>query len=52
MLVFRKVVDIFSICCKFFLTDKKEVRYRVLTVVGMKMIVFWDVAPCSLIEIY
>jgi hypothetical protein len=27
------------------------VRFRVLTA-SMKMTVFWDVAPCSLIEIY
>jgi hypothetical protein len=25
---------------------------QVLTVANMKMAVFWDVAPCSLIEVY
>jgi hypothetical protein len=28
------------------------VRFQVLTVASMKMVVFWDVAPCSLAEIY
>jgi hypothetical protein len=27
-------------------------RFQVLTVSGMKMIVFWDVAACSLAEVY
>jgi hypothetical protein len=27
------------------------VRYRVLTATNMKMTVFWDVAPCSLVDI-
>jgi hypothetical protein len=29
----------------------KTVRFHILTAVSMKMTVFWDVAPCSLIEI-
>jgi hypothetical protein len=28
------------------------VRFQVLTAASMKMTVFWDVAPCSLVEIY
>jgi hypothetical protein len=28
------------------------VRFQVLTAVSMKMTVFWDVAPCSLVEVY
>jgi hypothetical protein len=28
------------------------VRFQVLTAASMKIIVFWDVAPCSLIEVY
>jgi hypothetical protein len=29
------------------LSKKNEVGFEVLTVVGMKMAVFWVVAPCS-----
>jgi hypothetical protein len=28
------------------------IGFEILTVVGMKMAVFWVVAPCSLVEIY
>jgi hypothetical protein len=28
------------------------VRFQVLTAAGMKMSFFWDVAPCSLVEVY
>jgi hypothetical protein len=28
------------------------VRYQVLTAASMKMTAFWDIAPCSLAEIY
>jgi hypothetical protein len=28
------------------------VRFQVLMAVSMKMIAFWDIAPCSLVEIY
>jgi hypothetical protein len=28
------------------------VRFQVLTAVSMKMVGFWDVAPCSLVEVY
>jgi hypothetical protein len=28
------------------------VRFQVLTVASMKVTVFWDVAPCSLLEVY
>jgi hypothetical protein len=28
------------------------VRFQVLTAANMKMTVFWDVAPCSLVEVY
>jgi hypothetical protein len=29
-----------------------EVRFEVLTAVSTKMVVFWVVAPCSLVEVY
>jgi hypothetical protein len=29
-----------------------EVRFQVLAETNMKMIVFWDVGPCSLVEVY
>jgi hypothetical protein len=29
-----------------------KVRFQVLTAAGMKVIAFWDVAPCSLVEVY
>jgi hypothetical protein len=32
-------------------TDMKNVRFQVLTAANMKIIVFWDVAPCSLVEV-
>jgi hypothetical protein len=28
------------------------VRFQVLTAASMKIAVFWDVAPCSLVEVY
>jgi hypothetical protein len=27
-------------------------RFQFLTAVSLKMAVFWDVAPCSLVEVY
>jgi hypothetical protein len=27
-------------------------RFQVLTAMSMKVTVFWDVAPCSLVEVY
>jgi hypothetical protein len=38
----------------FFLSfvNREPVRFQVLTVVNMKMAVFWVVAPCSLVEVY
>jgi hypothetical protein len=30
----------------------KKVRSQILTVASVKMIVFGDVAPCSLVEVY
>jgi hypothetical protein len=50
-------------CCIFHtqtITEKKEhchsvqnqARFQVLTAASMKMAVFWDVAPCSLVEVY
>jgi hypothetical protein len=30
----------------------KDLRFEVLTVVSMKMAVFWVVAPCGLVEVY
>jgi hypothetical protein len=32
--------------------EKWEVGFEVLTVVSMKMAVFWVVAPCSLVKVY
>jgi hypothetical protein len=29
----------------------EKVRFQVLTAMSMKMAVFWDVAPCSLVDI-
>jgi hypothetical protein len=29
-----------------------KVGFEVLTAVGMKMAIFWVVAPCSLVEVY
>jgi hypothetical protein len=29
-----------------------QLRFQVLTVTSMKMTVFWDVAPCDLVEVY
>jgi hypothetical protein len=28
------------------------VRFQVLTAASMKITIFWDVAPCSLVEVY
>jgi hypothetical protein len=33
-------------------TSITQVRFRVLTAASMKMTVFWDVATCSLVEVY
>jgi hypothetical protein len=30
--------------------EQNQEKFRVLTVASMKMTVFWDVAPCSLVE--
>jgi hypothetical protein len=30
----------------------KLFRFQVLTAASMKMTVFWDVVPCSLVEVY
>jgi hypothetical protein len=32
-------------------TGSKYVRFQVLTAANMKMTVFWDITPCSLVEI-
>jgi hypothetical protein len=43
----------FSVFCDGCLTkDLEIVGFEVLTVVSMKMAVFWVVAPCSLVEVY
>jgi hypothetical protein len=34
------------------MVNKIKVRVQVLTAASMKMTVFWDVAPCSLVEVY
>jgi hypothetical protein len=31
---------------------RSHVRFQVLTAWSMKIVVFWDVAPCSLVEVY
>jgi hypothetical protein len=33
-------------------TSTNFVRFQVLTAASMKMVVFWVVAPCSLVEVY
>jgi hypothetical protein len=33
------------------LYKEKQVRFEVLTAMSMKMTVFWDVTPCSLVDI-
>jgi hypothetical protein len=33
-------------------TQSFEVGFEVLMAVSMKMVVFWVVAPCSLVEVY
>jgi hypothetical protein len=33
-------------------SSSPEMRFQVLTAASMKMTVVWDVAPCSLVEIY
>jgi hypothetical protein len=38
-------VDLLMNYCNF-------VRFQVLTAASTKMAVFWDVAPCSLVEVY
>jgi hypothetical protein len=45
--VFREVG--FS-CLSF--VNRESVRFQVLTVVSMKMAVFWVVALCSLVDVY
>jgi hypothetical protein len=34
------------------MTNRLLMRFKVLTAVSMKMAVFWDVAPCSLVEVH
>jgi hypothetical protein len=46
MLVFTKLEDTQSTITRVL------VRHQVLTVLRMKMTVFWDVALCSLVEVY
>jgi hypothetical protein len=47
------VIDpIIQSCCKIPGVSHKKVRYEVLTAAGMKMPVFWNVAPCSPVEVY
>jgi hypothetical protein len=30
----------------------QNVSFKILTAASMKMIFFWDVEPCSLVEVY
>jgi hypothetical protein len=40
-------------CCFLWGTDwVLKYRFQVLTVASMKMTAFWDIVPCSLIEVY
>jgi hypothetical protein len=34
------------------LRHEKDVVFQVLTATSMKMAVFWDVVPCSLVDVY
>jgi hypothetical protein len=36
----------------FLLADNKSVRYQILTAANMEMNIFWDVAPCCLVNVY
>jgi hypothetical protein len=38
--------------CKDVENEKQSVRFQVITVVSMKMAVFWVVVLCSLVEVY
>jgi hypothetical protein len=40
------------LCCQFPIGTNRYLRFQVLTAAGTKMTVFWDVTPCSLIEIF
>jgi hypothetical protein len=31
---------------------QSQLRFQVLMAASMKMTVFWDVAPCTLVEVY
>jgi hypothetical protein len=37
--------------CRFLITTV-SVRFQIPTVASMKMTVFWDVAPCIVVEVY
>jgi tryptophan-rich sensory protein len=39
-------------CVNIFVYSEIFVRFEVLTAASMKMVVFWFVAPCSLVEVY
>jgi hypothetical protein len=41
-----------EICDSHSCEDVYVVRFQVLTATGMNMTVDWDLAPCSLVEIY
>jgi hypothetical protein len=43
-----------TVCWMIIVTthNYKMVRFQVLTAASMKMAIFWDVAPCSLVEVY
>jgi hypothetical protein len=43
---------VLTLICPILRQTRHLVRYQVLTAASMKMTVFWDVAPCSLVEVY
>jgi hypothetical protein len=42
------IIIIMNNCCQ----HKVRVGFEVITAVSTKMVVFWVVAPCSLVEVY
>jgi hypothetical protein len=44
------LIKVWGIC--FGETSRFQIRFQVLTEASMKITVFWDVVPCSLVEVY
>jgi hypothetical protein len=41
-----------TVMVKCFSEERDEARFQVLTAASMKVTSFWDIAPCSLVEVY